>query len=147
MIRTVAAVIALHTEGITRFTLCIGPYAIKLPKNLRGCDANYGERVEWKRAASERSAIMCPLLWSAPFGLFNIVRRAVPLAWEEQQRLMQDHAFPDWDYTPGDGPPCPFEFKESDWGRLSDGRLVALDYPALEIVDPDGEGQKMRPSL
>ena len=32
--------------------------------------------------------------------------------------------------------------KESDWGRLDDGRLVALDYPAREIVDPDGARQK-----
>ena len=141
MIRTVAAVIALHTEGITRFTLCIGPYAIKLPKNLRGCVANVGERVEWKRARPERRAIMCPLLWSAPFGLFNIMRRAVPLAWEEQQSLLYRDGFPDWDYIPS-GPSCPFEFKESDWGRLDDGRLVALDYPAREIVDPDGTGQK-----
>src|SRR6266700_3920753 len=116
--------IAWHATGTTRSTFCIGRYAFKLPKNLRGCAANYGERLEWKRAKPERRVIMCPLLWSAPFGLVNIMRRAIPRAWEEQQSLLDTDGFPDWDYKPG-GPSSPFEHKKSDWGYL-DGRLVAL---------------------
>ena len=54
-----------------------------------------------------------------------------PLTYEEQQRLLDEDGFPDWDYMPG-GPSEPFEYKETDWGYL-DGRLVALDYPALEV--------------
>jgi len=125
-------IFALHTAGTTRITVCIGPYALKLPRSLRGLAANYGERIEWNRATPERRAIMCPLLWSAPYGLFNIMRRAEPLTREEQLVLLDAHAFPDWDYMPG-GPSEPFEYKESDWGYV-DGRLVALDYPAKDVM-------------
>ena len=31
---------------------------------------------------------------------------------------------------------CPFEHKASDWGRLPDGRLVALDYSAPALSTP-----------
>jgi hypothetical protein len=38
------------------------------------------------------------------------------------------------------GPSEPFEYKESDWGYL-DGRLVALDYPARDVLERfDGDG-------
>jgi hypothetical protein len=71
--------------------------------------------------------MLCPTVWGAPFGLVNIMRRAVPLTREDQLRRLKTDDFPDWDYQPG-GPPEPFEYKESDWGYL-DGRLVSLDYP------------------
>jgi hypothetical protein len=70
--------------------------------------------------------MLCPLLWSAPFGFVNVMRRAIPLTRHEQLALLDSDGFPDWDYMPG-GPGEPFEYKESDWGHL-DGRLVALDY-------------------
>jgi hypothetical protein len=38
-----------QTSGTMRLTLCIGRYALKLPRGVLGCVANYGERVEWKR--------------------------------------------------------------------------------------------------
>jgi hypothetical protein len=133
---------ALHTEGTTRVTLCIGRYAIKVPKSRRGCLANCGELIEWKRATPERREIMCPLLWSAPFGLINIMQRAIPLPRQEQQRLLDTDGFPDWDYMPG-GPSCPFEYKESDWGYV-DGRLVALDYPAKDVMDRWDHGDAKR---
>ena len=55
------------------------------------------------------------------------------LSEDEAERLRNTRGFPDWDYVPPDDE-CPFEFKASDWGRLPDGRLVALDYsmPALD---------------
>src|ERR1035438_2275503 len=43
-----------HTAGTMRLTLCIGRYALKLPRGVLGRVANYGERVEWKRATLER---------------------------------------------------------------------------------------------
>jgi hypothetical protein len=51
----------------------------------------------------------------------------------EKNQLIDADAFPDLDYVPPDDD-CPFEYKASDWGRLPDGRLVALDYsaPALD---------------
>jgi hypothetical protein len=52
---------------------------------------------------------------------------AQALAAPDHANLLDRDEFPDWDYMPGeDGQP--FEFKASDWGRLKDGRLVALDY-------------------
>jgi hypothetical protein len=52
---------------------------------------------------------------------------AQPLAESDHANLLERDEFPDWDYMPGeDGEP--FEYKASDWGRLNDGRLVAVDY-------------------
>lgn len=52
---------------------------------------------------------------------------ATPITETEKEGLIDTDSFPDWDYMPGeDGDP--FESKASDWGRLKDGRLVALDY-------------------
>jgi hypothetical protein len=123
--------VKLHTAGTTRLTICLGRYALKLPRGLLGCVANYGERVEWKRATPERRKMLCPLLWAAPFGLVNVMRRAIKLTWDEQQALLDNDGFPDWDYMPP-GPSEPFEYKESDWGYLN-GQLVALDYPARDV--------------
>ncbi len=120
-----------HAAGTTRLTLCVGRYALKLPRGLRGCVANYGEQVEWKRAANDRRATLCPMLWGAPFGLINIMKRAIPLTSEQHHELHRNDGFPKWDYMPG-GPSSPFEHKQSDWGYL-DGRLVALDYPAMDV--------------
>jgi membrane protease YdiL (CAAX protease family) len=92
-----------------------------------------GERVEWKRATPERRKILGPLLWIAPFGLVNVMRRAVPLTLGQHQELHRNHGSPKWDYMPG-GPSSPLEHKASDWGNL-DGRLVALDYPAIQLTD------------
>jgi hypothetical protein len=123
--------IKLHTAGTTRLTICMGRYALKFPRGLRGCVANYGERVEWKRATPERREKLCPLVWGAPFGLINIMRRAIPLTPEQHQELHRNDGFPKWDYMPR-GPSSPFEHKQSDWGYL-DGRPVALDYPAMDV--------------
>ena len=70
--------IEVHNAGTTRLTLCVGRYALKFSRGQRGRVANYGELVEWNRATPDRLRILCPLLWSAPFGLLNVMRRAVP---------------------------------------------------------------------
>ncbi len=55
----------------------------------------------------------------------------------EADHLLETDGFPDWDYVPPDDEGHPFEYKASDWGRLPDGRLVALDYFAPALGDPD----------
>ena len=118
--------IELHTHGTTRFALCFGRYSVKFARGSRGRAANRAENVEWERATPERREMLCPMLWASPFGLFNLMQRAVPLTRTQQLALLERDGFPDWDYMPG-GPSSPFEYKESDWGYV-DGRLVALDY-------------------
>jgi hypothetical protein len=67
-------------------------------------------------------------LWAAPFGLINVMRRAIPLTSQQHRDIKANNGFPRWDYMPG-GPDSPLEHKQSDWAYLDDGRLVALDYP------------------
>jgi hypothetical protein len=64
------------------------------------------------------------------------MQRAEPLSEEEVNHLMDVDGFPEWDYMPSEGEGCPFEYKASDWGRLPDGRLVALDYSSHALSDP-----------
>jgi hypothetical protein len=118
--------IELHTHGTTRFALCFGRYAVKFARGSRGRAANRAENVEWERATPERREMLCPMLWASPFGLFNLMQRAVQLTRTQQLALLERDGFPDWDYMPG-APSSPFEYKESDRGYV-DGRLVALDY-------------------
>ena len=68
--------------------------------------------------------MLCPIVWTAPFGFANVMQRAVLLTREDRLHRLATFDFPDWDYMSG-GPKDPF--KESDWGYL-DGRLVSLDY-------------------
>ena len=77
--------------------------------------------------------MLCPVVARLPFGVAICMERAQPLSEDEADHLRNTRGFPDWDYVPPDEGE-PFEYKASDWGRLSDGRLVALDYsaPALD---------------
>ena len=73
--------------------------------------------------------MLCPVLARLPFSFAVLMPRAQPLSEDEAKHLRATRGFPDWDYVPPDDE-CPFEHKASDWGRLPDGRLVALDYSA-----------------
>jgi hypothetical protein len=68
-----------------------------------------------------------------------VMQRAEPLSNNEAGHLIDTDGFPDWDYLPPDDDGCPFEYKGCDWGRLPDGRLVALDYSTPALGDPDEE--------
>ena len=57
------------------------------------------------------------------------MRRAAPITDADAARLWANNGWPDWDYVPPDEPD-PFERHPKDWGRLSDGHLVVLDYSA-----------------
>lgn len=93
----------LHAAGMTRFTICAGRFAFKVPRGRRGRLANCAEHVEWKRATPERREMLCTLLWTAPFGLLNVMRRAQPLTREVQQELLENDGLPDWDYMTTSG--------------------------------------------
>jgi hypothetical protein len=85
--------IEVHTAGTTRLSVCIGRYALKIARGRRGRIANYAERVEWERATPERREMLCPLLRAAPFGLVNVMRRAISLTREVQQELLENDGF------------------------------------------------------
>jgi hypothetical protein len=119
-------------QGTRRLTLCIGAWAVKLARNANGRRCNRFEADLWARTTPTRRNMLCPVLACLPSGLAIVMQRAQPLSEDEAKRLRSTRGFSDWDYMPPDDDECPFEPKASDWGRLPDGRLVALDYSALE---------------
>lgn len=40
--------------------------------------------------------MLCPIVWTAPFGFANVMRRAVPLTREDQLHRLETCDFPDW---------------------------------------------------
>jgi hypothetical protein len=124
---------ALDRRGTVRLTICIGPWTWKIARNTTGRRCNRFEADLWARTTTRRRAMLCPVLAHLPFGLAICMPRAQPLSEREKEQLIDADAFPDWDYVPPDEGE-PFEYKATDWGRLPDGRLVALDYsaPALD---------------
>ena len=126
-------IFTIDKRGTVRITICLGPWALKLARNATGRRCNRFEADLWARTTEARRNMLCPVLACLPFGVGLLMQRARPLSEDECQHLKTADAFPDWDYVPPDEG-HPFEHQASDWGRLSDGRLVALDYstPALD---------------
>jgi hypothetical protein len=122
----------IDRRGTVRMTIFLGPWALKLARNATGRRCNRFEADLWARTTEARRNMLCPVLACLPFGVGLLMPRAKPLSEDECQHLKSTDGFPDWDYVPPDEG-HPFEHKASDWGRLPDGRLVALDYstPAL----------------
>ncbi|SOR27189.1 conserved protein of unknown function [Methylorubrum extorquens] len=127
----------LLTNGTTRLVLVIGHYAIKIPRSQTGRRCNAHEAEIWRESSPERRAILCPILAALPGGWLVVMAAAEPISETEAEALLEGWGFPDWDYVPG-GRGEPFEYKASDWGRLS-GKLVAVDYSA-PALDVDEEG-------
>jgi hypothetical protein len=125
-------IFAINKKGMRRLTICLGPWALKLARNSNGRCCNRFEADLWARTTEVRRNMLCPVLARFPFGLALITQRTKPLSEDEAERLRMEDGFPDWDYVPPDEGE-PFEYKASDWGWLSDGRLVALDYSASAL--------------
>jgi hypothetical protein len=107
--------------------LIVGPWAFKFARGARGCRCNKYEANLFKSVDARRREMLCPVRWGSNSGWLLIMETAQPLRESDHADLLDRRAFPDWDYMPGeDGDP--FEPKASDWGRLKDGRLVAVDY-------------------
>ena len=123
----------VDSRGTVRRTICIGPWALKVARNAAGRRCNRFEADLWARTSARRRAMLCPVLARLAFDLAIVMQRAEPLSEDEAGHLRATRGFPDWDYVPPDEGE-PFEYKASDWGRLPDGRIVALDYsaPALD---------------
>lgn len=119
--------VAIDRRGTQRLTVCILQWAIKFARGPRGREANRDEAKRWNTASLERRAILCPVLFALPGDLALVMQRATPISEADAQKLRDTWGFPDWgEFDPFED--SPFEPKASDWGRLPDGRLVALDY-------------------
>lgn len=111
-------------SGSTRWVIPLGNFVIKIPslyswKNfLWGLLANLQEsefnNLKWQE--------LCPVIFSAPLGLFLISKRA---------RMMTEEEFSQFDSTrfinQSDGRVLPVEEKASSFGFI-DGQIVAVDY-------------------
>lgn len=110
--------IKLCRNGVTRIVLLIGPWAVKLPRfdlgwrmGLRGLLCNMTER----EGASLRLDSLCPLVFAAPGGWLNVMKRARPLTDDE------------WLHGVPNVKEWPIERKRDNWGMIG-GRIVAVDY-------------------
>lgn len=103
-------------SGCTRRVLLIGSLAIKWPKVTGGFKANRYERRRWQTG----DVRLCPILFSDPFGLLVIMRRAADLEPVEAWEII---AQTDFSGLPHDTIP--------ENVGLIDGRLVMVDYGAL----------------
>lgn len=117
---------ALETaRGVSRLVVLTRRHAFKVPRVaswrqfLWGLLANLQE-AEYGRCGWPE---LCPVLWAAPLGLCVVMPRArvcteADAPSEDEYRRLTSDA----------DRPVPAEWKPSSWGRLPDGRLVAVDY-------------------
>jgi hypothetical protein len=88
---------------------------------------NLFEAALYRRVSAPTRAQLCPVLWASWFGVLNIMQKAIPISEREAAYRRKADNFIDWALE-GSDDDWVFEPKASDWGRLRDGRLVALDY-------------------
>ena len=110
--------------GASRIVLCIGNYAIKVPRITRLSKGLIGNRWEvemwkvWKPIFGWEN--LCPIIISDPTGFFVIMKRGKqPVSFDEIRRVNDE----DYDYHPD----INVEYKPENWGEI-DGKLVCLDY-------------------
>lgn len=122
------------TLGTTRFVFLIHEIAFKFARHPHGANCNISEAQMYHRVDERRRAMLCPVIACLPNGALLLMEAATPLSWEQCDELRRTDGFPDWDYNHRDRISCPFEYKPWDWGYLKSGRLVALDFPDVEVV-------------
>ena len=111
------------TSGEFRNVFFFGMYATKVPRFtnfVKGMLCNRWEYEMWHHWRPIFSwENLCPIKYSAPFGLFLIMIRAEqPVTFDEITK--SNDAL---DYYPD----IDVEYKSENWGRV-DGKLVCLDY-------------------
>jgi hypothetical protein len=130
------------TAGITRTVYLVGDIAIKVANGrytwqhwLKGLIANLKERERHTYNLPQ----LCPVLWSDPWGVVVVQRRAATLTDEQHARLFGAEApepgggwyymefFDTPEFKEKFGNWIPTENKPDSFGYL-DGRLVAVDY-------------------
>jgi hypothetical protein len=119
---------------------CSGPSFCKCPVATTATSASqrrsFGTDPEGSSAVTEK-------LGGCDGDRRDEARRPLPRH-RRYHRAAQEHHVPD---MPPDDEGHPFEYKASDWGRLPNGRLVALDYSAHALSDPTELGLAMQQAL
>jgi len=121
--------------GSSRWVLLVGRLAIKVPRMwppsriASGLRANEFERLVMRRYAPAFGwRELCPVLWADRFGLLLLMPRTEPVSQVDVYLLsaavLEHHP----------APPC--EMKAEHWGRLPDGRIVAVEF-AESVHDAD----------
>lgn len=127
-------------RGATRRVVVIGPIAFKFAIGCAGRRCNLAEADLYHRNTPERRADLCPVIACSQRGALLLAKAVRLLTQSEFDELHKSDGFPKWTYDasdPRDRKGNPFEtHKRDDWGWLN-GKLVAVDYAAPEIADPD----------
>lgn len=116
----------LITTGATRWVLLFGNYAVKFPRPthyrnfLQGILGN-DQELEWSRAFNGTRKL-CPVLWCGPLRLILVMPRCAPMTDEDFPLGMDE-----WRLI-APNVRIPVEMKASSFGRMTDGRMVAIDY-------------------
>ena len=116
-------------KGATRWVICLGRYAFKLPSLhsytdfLGGLRSNVFEYKTYEYAKEGAFPIdkFCPIVFSLPLGLLNVMRRAAVMKNEEFKHFKVEKFCNMGDYV------IPVEHKSDSFGWLN-GRIVAIDY-------------------
>ncbi len=122
--------IEFRRDGISRFVVLVGPWAIKLARfrhygkwwidnGLAGMLANRCENRLGKKGTAFPG--LCPSLWCSPFGMLQIMRRACAIDPDEQAQFEGAKAALVAQYQ------GMIEDKWSSFGLLGDV-MVAVDY-------------------
>ena len=127
-------------KGTARRVIVIGPLAFKFARRgqddgEKGRRCNLGEAIRYQEESKANQRILCPVVACSPRGFLIVQRAARPMTDAEFAAVVEQDAFPAWDYTPGTKG-APFEWKQSDWGYFQ-GRLVAVDYSSHELWPDD----------
>jgi len=123
-----------HCHGSFRTVFVFGDVVVKVPRVrhwgafIGGLAMNIQESLRYRYA--EPGEPLCPVIWSVPGGWLLVMRYCEPVTLEElcddERRTFAELGI---------------ELRPSNLGRLSDGRVVAIDYPrqADIIYNVDGE--------
>jgi hypothetical protein len=127
-------------QGSFRVVICIGSYAIKLPRITRlfkGIRCNSWESEVWKVwRVKFKWKHLCPVLASSPLSIIVIMRRADLTATSSEVRGAVDE---EYDYDTN----LNIEFKPGNWGKI-DGKLVCFDYGLDEASDISKERKYLK---
>lgn len=117
-------------SGASRFVICVGKYAFKFPLAYPGqrftrrlCNGILGNLTEKEFSSfefkfSDFTLTCCPVVFSLPFGLLNVMYRVDPIGEDIFNKILETPSFPD----------AIEKKKKKDSFGILNGHLVAVDF-------------------